>query len=74
MWAEIFAPDGVVNEKAVGKLLFGTDVRYLHNEEHNYLKYVEFHEKIFDLMGLSDELREAVNHKTAEKLFGLGEG
>jgi len=73
MWAETFAPDGELDEKSISKLLFGTDVRYLHNEEHGYAPYIEFHEKLFDMIGLTDEQREAVNSGTAVKLFGLGE-
>ena len=35
------------------------------------LRYVDFYERLFRILHLAEDLREAVNRTTAAKLFGL---
>ena len=71
MWAETFAPDGEIIERSVRKLVFASDVTYFKDEGFPFEPFIEFYEKIFDAIGLSDELRELVNRGNARALFGL---
>ncbi len=71
MWAEMFAPDGEVLESSIRKLCFGTDVTYFREGQFPFEPYIEFYDKIFDKMGLSEELREVVNRGNMRRLFGL---
>jgi len=71
MWAETFAPDGVLIESSVKKLCFGSDVVYFREGQFPFEEYIRFHEKLFDKIGLSTELREQVNSGNGKALFGL---
>ena len=71
MWAETFAPDGNVDEVAIRKLVFASDTGYFRGDDPPFGEHLAFYERIFDRMGLSPELREAVNRGTAKALFGL---
>lgn len=70
MWAEMFAPDGQLLESSVKKLCFGSDVRYLEGE-HHFAPYLAFYDRLFDRIGLADELKERVNRGNARTIFGL---
>jgi len=70
MWAEIFAPNGALDEEAFGKLLFASDMS-IFVEDEGFEPYFEFYDKVFDAVGASREWRERVNRGTALKLFGL---
>ncbi len=71
MWAEMFAPDGELLEQSIRKLIFASDVRYFLSDSSAFQPYIAFYERIFDRLGLSDELREQVNRGNARWLFGL---
>ena len=71
MWAEMFAPDGELLETSIRKLCFGSDVPYFRGEEFPFERYIAFYEKIFDAIGLSEELRDLVNCGNIRSLFGL---
>jgi len=71
MWAEMFAPDGKLLESSVRKLCFASDVTYFNEGVFPFEPYITFHEKIFDKIGLSKELRELVNSGNSKFLFGL---
>jgi predicted TIM-barrel fold metal-dependent hydrolase len=71
MWADMFAPDGELFEPSIRKLCFGSDVPYFVKDKYHFESYIAFHEKIFDRIGLSKELREVVNRGNVQKLFGL---
>ena len=71
MWAEMFAPDGVLLESSIKKLCFGSDVVYFKEGSFPFEAYISFHEKLFDKIGLSSELRELVNRGNVKALFGL---
>jgi predicted TIM-barrel fold metal-dependent hydrolase len=70
MWGEIFAPNGVLDEESLGKVLFATDVS-IFREHEGFEPYFEFYDRLFDVVGASPELRERVNRGNAIKLFGL---
>ena len=74
MWAEMFAPDGELLESSIRKLCFGSDMKYFREGEFAFERYIEFYEKIFDRIGLSDEMRDLVNRGNISSLFGLGGG
>ncbi len=71
MWAETFAPDGKIIEASMRKLCFGSDVHYFREGKFPFEPYIEFYERIFDRIGLSDELRDAVNRGNVRTIFGL---
>jgi len=70
-WADLFAPDGELFEQSIRKLCFGSDVGYFRKGHFPFEEYITFHDRIFDRIGLSDELRELVNHGTIRQLLGL---
>jgi len=71
MWAEMFAPDGVLLESSIRKLCFASDVMYFNEGFFPFEPYITFYENIFNKIGLSKELRELVNRGNAKALFGL---
>jgi predicted TIM-barrel fold metal-dependent hydrolase len=70
-WADMFAPDGELLESSVRKLCFASDVRYFRKGEYPFEPYVAFYERIYDRIGLSQELRELVNRGNVRSIFGL---
>ena len=72
-WADLFAPDGNLFEASIRKLCFGSDVTHFREGKFSFEPYIEFHERIFERIGLSEELRELVNRGNARRLFGLEE-
>jgi len=70
MWRETSAPDGKLDEESVGKLMFASDVGYFAHEP-EVEPYLEFYDRVFEAVGASESLREAVNRGNAVKLFGL---
>jgi predicted TIM-barrel fold metal-dependent hydrolase len=70
MWREMLAPNGVLDEVSVGKLMFASDVGYFEHEP-GVQPYFEFYDKLFDAIGAPDALREQVNRGNALELFGL---
>jgi predicted TIM-barrel fold metal-dependent hydrolase len=74
MWAEMFAPDGRLLEASIRKLCFGSDMSYFRDGNLSFERYIEFYDRIFEAIGLSDELREVVNCGNVERLFGLDTG
>ena len=76
MWSEMFAPNGELMEDSIRKLLYAADTFFFRprqTAERWHPKHVAFHEKLYDRIGLSDELRELVNRGNARMLFGLDE-
>ena len=71
MWADLFAPDGQLFQPSIRKLCFGSDERYFRKDEYPFERYIAFHEKIFDRIGLSNELRDLVNRGNVRTIFGL---
>ena len=70
MWQEIFAPNGVLDDASLGKVLFASDV-HVFGEHYEVGQYCEFYDKLFDAVGASAEMREKVNRGNAIELFGL---
>jgi len=70
MWAEIFAPNGVLDEESLGKVLYASDVSVFRENE-GFEPYFEFYDKLFDAVGASEEMRERVNRGNARMLFGV---
>lgn len=70
-WSDLFAPDGRVFEPSIRKLCFGSDVGYFRARQFPFEAYIEFHERIFDRIGLKPELRELVNRGNVRQIFGL---
>ncbi len=71
MWAQIFSPNGDILVKSFERLCFGSDVPYFSGEEMLFMPYIEFYERLFEKIGLSEEYRKKVNFENAAKLFGL---
>jgi len=71
MWAEMFAPDGELLEGSIRKLCFGSDVRYFREGQFPFEPYLSFYDRIFDRIGLSEELRGQVNRGNTRSIFGL---
>jgi predicted TIM-barrel fold metal-dependent hydrolase len=70
-WVETFAPDGRLLESSVRKLCFASDVRYFVQGAHPFEPYIGFYERIYDRVGLSQDLQEIVNRGNARFIFGL---
>jgi predicted TIM-barrel fold metal-dependent hydrolase len=71
MWVEMFAPNGKLLESSIRKLCFGSDVGYFNEGIYSFEPYITFHEKIFDELGLSEELRKLINSDNIKALFNL---
>jgi predicted TIM-barrel fold metal-dependent hydrolase len=71
MWREMLAPNGVLDETSVAKLMFASDVGYFEGEP-NVQPYFEFYDRLFDAVGAPESLRERVNRGNAIELFQLG--
>ena len=71
MWSDTFAPDGRLLEASIRKLCFGSDTPYFQKGELPFKRYIEFYERIFDAIGLPEELRDMVNRGNARSLFDL---
>jgi len=71
MWADLFAPDGQLQEDTIAKLCFASDVSYFHPDEYRFEPYIDFYERIYDRIGLSSAMQEQVNRGNAARLFGL---
>lgn len=71
MWSELFAPNGVLDEPSLSKVLYASDVSVFRESE-GFEPYFEFYDKLFDAVGASPEMREKVNRGNAIALFGLG--
>lgn len=69
MWAEMFAPDGVVHEESIRKLCFGTDVSCFDGTAYPFDAYLRRYEALFARIGLSPALRERVLRLNALELF-----
>jgi predicted TIM-barrel fold metal-dependent hydrolase len=70
MWAETFAPNGVLDEESFGKVLFATDLS-LFREGEGFEAYFQFYDRLFDAVKASPAMRERVNRGNALRLFGL---
>jgi len=70
MWAEMFAPNGELDEESMSKLLFASDMS-IFREDEGFEPYFVFYDKLFDAVGASAEMREKVNRGTTLRLFGL---
>ncbi len=73
MWADLFAPDGQLQEDTIAKLCFASDVVYFRPDAHPFVPYIDFYERLFDRIGLPTALREQVNRGNAARLFGRAE-
>jgi predicted TIM-barrel fold metal-dependent hydrolase len=70
MWREMFAPNGVLDETSLTKLMFASDVRYF-DVEPDVKPYCDFYDGLFEAVGAPEELRERANRGNAEALFGI---
>ena len=62
LWADLFAPDGKLCEKAVSKLCFGSDAQSLWPGKHHPAKeYCDFYERFYERLNLPEELRSRIN-------------
>ena len=71
MWGEMFAPDGRLMADSLGKVLFASDVRYLHGGEHTFAPYISFYQKLLDRVNAPQRLRKLLWSGNARKLFGI---
>ncbi len=75
MWTDIFAPNGVLDEKVLGKLCFGVDGTHFELDDRNdcYLKrMIDFHLRLMDCLNAPEELREKVYRTNILKLTSPG--
>ena len=70
MWREIFAPNGVLDEESLGKVMFASDVGYFRGEP-EVQPYFDFYDELFEAVRAPESLREKVNRGNAMALFGL---
>jgi predicted TIM-barrel fold metal-dependent hydrolase len=70
MWRETLAPNGVLDEESVSKLMFASDVSVFAHEP-EVQPYFDFYDALFDAIGAGPDLREKVNRGNAVDLFGL---
>ena len=70
-WSETFAPNGQIDQRALAKLLFGTDCGYFGGDGPPSSPVTGFYDRLLDRMEVSPEQREAVLLGNAVKLFGL---
>ncbi len=62
LWRDMFMPNGILHEASVSKLCFGADMGFTYpGIVPNYQPYFDFHDKLFDELKLSEELREKIN-------------
>ena len=72
MWRETLAPNSLLDEESVGKLMFASDMSYFADDtEEDLPPYFKFYDALFDAVGAPAELRGKVNRGNAIKLFGL---
>jgi len=70
MWRQMFAPDGQLATAAVEKLCFATDGSPFSPDAGGYRGIIDFHDRLYDELGLSDELRSRIDRQNAAMLFG----
>ncbi len=70
MWREMLAPNGLLDEASVAKLMFATDVRYFDSEP-QVEPYIRFYEDLLEAVGAPESLRERVNCGNALALFNI---
>lgn len=68
MWREMFAPNEELDEQAVGKLVFASDVKYFEGPP-QVAPYLDFYDRLFAAIEASAEVVEKVNRGNAETLF-----
>ena len=72
MWSAIFAPNGVLDDASIGKLMFGTDMSAFRAEYTGSVQpYTAFYDRLFEAVGASEAQRERVNRGNALRLFQL---
>jgi predicted TIM-barrel fold metal-dependent hydrolase len=71
MWADMFAPDGNLLVSSIKKLCFGSDVKYFRQGIFHFQQYIDFYEKIYDRIELSEDLRDLINRRNIKMLFNL---
>lgn len=70
MWRELFAPNGELHTPSVSKLCFATDGCPFTLDNGAFPEIAAFHDRLYDELKLSDELRQKIDHGNAEMLFG----
>lgn len=70
MWREMFAPNGVLDETSLAKLMFASDVGYFEGEP-DVKPYCDFYDRLLEAIEAPAELREKVNKGNARALFGV---
>ncbi len=69
MWAEMFAPDGVLIDTSIAKLCFGTDGTYFNDAPDRFPPFVAFYERLFEAAKVPPALQEQVNRGNLRRLF-----
>ncbi|OGV72068.1 MAG: hypothetical protein A3K19_08250 [Lentisphaerae bacterium RIFOXYB12_FULL_65_16] len=70
MWRETFAPNGRLDTAALGKLCFASDVTYFTPDRYDYLPYIEFYERFYELLQVPAELRQTIDRENILSLIG----
>ncbi len=70
MWREMFAPDGRLDSKAVGKLCFACDGSPFSTATDSYTAIIEFYERFYDALHLSAEQHHRIDRGNILALIG----
>ena len=70
MWVTMFRPNGRLHNASVEKLVFGSDCSYFKPNWTYYRDYIDFHERLFDALDLSEELRTKIARDNILSLIG----
>jgi len=63
MWREMFAPNGALHVPTVKKLCFASDDTHFFKDSFNYVKIIDFYERLYAELKLPGELREIIDRE-----------
>jgi len=72
MWKELFAPNGELNVNVVSKLCYASDDSMFHQDYFGYQPFIDFYEKLYDVLKLPDEIRQLIDRENILKLVITG--
>lgn len=63
MWKEMFAPNGMLDEKTVSKLCYGADDSMFSPGHFGYQAFLDFYDKLYDELKLPQEIRNMIDRE-----------
>lgn len=70
MWREMFAPNGTMHAGTVSKLCYACDGSPFFPGEESYLKVIAFYERLYEEVGVPEELRRRIDRENILDLLG----